>query len=60
MTNRTPTLVEGGEIYGAKMQPNGSFDNTLLSSIDQAAALSKTGYSGPAKNGMYTWMKRVS
>ena len=58
MTNRTPTLVEGGEIYGAKMQPNGSFDNTLLSSIDQAAALSKTGYSGPAKNGMYTWMER--
>lgn len=58
VTNRTPNLIKGGAAYGAKMEGPDNLFTLPLTAIDAASAVARTGYSGEAAKGIYTWMER--
>jgi hypothetical protein len=57
VTNVTPELTRGGDVYGRTFPINVLWDQFSISAIQANAGSVKYGYRGPFESGCYTWME---
>lgn len=57
VTNVTPSLSAGGDVYGVRVPDGELWTDFSLSKVLTLSGAQRTAYRGPLKSGAYTWME---